>query len=256
MERFRQWLKAGLIGLAFLAGLFAVTVVFPAAEVCGRSRADRLRGRIAVHWYGSLARILNLRIRRVGMPLANPGLLVANHVSWLDIVVLGSQAPVDFIAKQEVAEWPVVGYLGRHVGTLFVRRGDPASTRRTGEEMVWRLRRGRRLALFPEGTSSSGEAVLRFHARLFQPALLAHVPVQAVAIAYRAEAGRFAPFVGDDAFLPHLWRLLALRAIEVDLVFHAPIPTGRSDRNTLAGLTRGQITDALEGWERVRAQLG
>lgn len=246
MERFQQFLKAILIALVFLVGLFAVTVLFPAAGVFGQYTAEKIRGNIAVYWYGLLARVLNLKIRRFGAPLSSTGLIVANHVSWLDIVALGTVAPFDFIAKREVAEWPVIGYLGRRVGTLFLRRGDLESSRRTSEEMVWRLRRGHRLVLFPEGTSSSGKQVLRFHARLFQPALLAHTPVQAVAIAYRNQASDSAPFVGNDDFLPHLWRLLALSSIEVDLSFHAPVAPGRLDRNAVAGHTRNQITAALE----------
>lgn len=248
-----QYLKAFLIALTFLAGLIAVSVVFPAVGLFGAKLANRLRGRIAVHWYNVLARILNLHIRRQGSAMTPPGLTVGNHISWLDIVVLGTQAPFDFIAKREVAEWPVVGYLGRRVGTLFVRRGDRDSTLNTAEDMVWRLKRGRRLLLFPEGTSTVGHTVLRFHARLFQPAVLAQVPVQAVTLAYRGAAAESAPFVGDDDFLPHLWRLLALPRIDVDLVFHPAIPPGASDRDALARQTRGQIVATLEPSPLVQA---
>ena len=245
MGPFRRFLKAAGVAWVFLAGLLAVSLLFPAAGLCGRHAADRMRGRIAVHWYGTLARILGLKIGRSGAPIMGNGLLVANHVSWLDIVALGSLAPLDFVAKQEVAQWPLVGYLGRRVGTLFLRRGDPESSRLITEEMAWRLRRGRRLVLFPEGTSSAGTEVLRFHARLFQPALLAHVPVQAVALAYRGKARDFAPFIGDDEFLPHLWRLLSLDALEVDVSFHTQVPPEGLDRNALAGYTRNQIAETL-----------
>ncbi len=245
MRRFQQYLRAFLIGLAFLVGLWAITILVPAVGLLSPQIMDRVRGRVAVYWYRSLARILNLRIRRIGQVMEMPGLVVGNHVSWLDIVVLGAQAPFDFIAKQEVAEWPVVGYLGRRAGTLFLRRGDPESTHEAAEEMVWRLRRGRRLMLFPEGTSSSGEEVLKFHARLFQPALLAQVPVQAVAIRYGGEARNLAPFIGDDDFLPHLWRLMALRTIEVDLVFCPRLDPGKFNRSTLAQHTRSQIEAVL-----------
>ncbi|WP_348757833.1 lysophospholipid acyltransferase family protein [Candidatus Methylocalor cossyra] len=242
----RKYLKAILVGLAFVAGLAAVTLLFPGARLLGHRVSEAVRGRITVLWYRSVARLLNLRIRCFGELMPTPGLVVSNHVSWLDIVALGSQAPLDFIAKREVADWPVVGYLGRRTGTLFVRRGDSHSTRSTAEEMVWRLKRGRRLALFPEGTSSSGEGVLHFHPRLFQPALMANLPVQAVAIAYRGAARPVAPFVGDDAFLPHLWRLLALERIDVDLIPCPPLTPGRFDRNALAQQTRAQILSALE----------
>jgi 1-acyl-sn-glycerol-3-phosphate acyltransferase len=254
MARSKRLLKAGLIGLMFLAGLLAVTLAFPLASLCGPRAARRLRGRIAMDWYAGLARILNLKLRRFGEPMAAVGLTVGNHVSWLDIVALGSQAPFDFIAKREVADWPVVGYLGKRAGTLFVSRGDRGSSLGVAEDMAWRLRQGRRLALFPEGTSTMGAGVLRFHARLFQPALLVHVPVQPVAIAYRGKAARLAPFVGDDDFLPHLWRLLALDSIEVDLSFCPPLAPGSLDRDSLARHARAQIAAALE-LERPARQL-
>jgi 1-acyl-sn-glycerol-3-phosphate acyltransferase len=245
MRPCRRFLKAILVGLMFLAGLSIVTAVFPLLEWCGFRKAERLKGLIARGWYSLLTKILNVRVRRFGKAMQSPGLTVSNHISWLDIVILGAQGPFNFVSKREVAEWPIVGYLARQSGTLFVRRGDRDSTRITAEEMTWRLRRGQHLVLFPEGTSSRGDQILRFHARLYQPAVLANTPVQAVAIAYRGETGAAAPFVGDDDFLPHLWRMLGLSAIDVDLFFCEPIPTDGFDRGGLAQRTRGQIVEAL-----------
>jgi 1-acyl-sn-glycerol-3-phosphate acyltransferase len=255
MPQFRQFLKAFLVGLMFLAGFIAITCVFPVAALGGPRRAALFRRRVRALWYSLLARILGLKVRRSGELMATPGLMVSNHISWLDIMVLGSQYPFDFVAKQEVSTWPVVGFLARHSGTLFVRRGDTHSTRATAEDMAWRLRRGHYLVLFPEGTSSPGHEVLRFHPRLFQPALLVNAPVQAVALAYRGEARNLAPFVDDDEFLPHLWKLLAIRAIEVDVVFCATVAPNRFDRNGLARHTHSQIVAALEAQNPTQANL-
>ncbi len=174
-----------------------------------------------------------------------PGLWVANHISWLDIVIIGAQSPVTFIAKSEVAGWPVLGFLARHIGTLFVYRGDAEQNREIAETMSWSLRQGKRLVLFPEGTTTTGDRVLRFHAKLYQPAARVGSPVQAIAIAYDGAARDGAPFIGEDDFLPHLIRLLALERIDVRLTYCPPLAANRLNRDTLAAQTRRQVEAAL-----------
>ena len=233
MQQLRQYYKAFQVGLMFLGGLFLATIIFPLLNLFHHRTAEKLSGLLVKNWHLLLTKALKIRIHRSGHIMPPPGLFVSNHISWLDIVILGSQGSFNFISKYEVAEWPVIGFLAKQSGTLFVRRGDHHSTQSTAEEMIWRLRRGRHLVLFPEGTSSPCNQVLRFHARLFQPALLANVPIQAVGLAYRNDAKVLAPFVGDDDFLPHLWRILALNQIDVELFFCEPAPAGRFDRTGL-----------------------
>ncbi len=230
----------------FAIGLIAVGLVFPASRILPDKRAVYLRGWIQCGWYRALLRVLSLRVRRCGRVGEEATLWVGNHVSWLDIVVLGAQSPLTFVAKSEVGMWPIVGFMARRTGTLLVRRGDAASTRQVAESMAWLLRQKRRIMVFPEGTSSTGDTVLRFHPRLFQPAVLVGGAVQAVAVAYRGDAAAIAPFVGEDEFLPHLWRLLGASEVLVDVTFCDPVSAVGGQREALARRTHQQVAAALD----------
>jgi 1-acyl-sn-glycerol-3-phosphate acyltransferase len=229
----------------FVLGLSLCGVAFPAFELFLGRYAARARGRVQVLWYAALLRVLGVRVTTSVRMSHDSTLWVSNHISWLDIVVLGAQAPMIFVAKSEVGLWPVVGFMARRNGTLLVSRGDAGSSRRVSESMTWLLRQNSRVALFPEGTSTTGESVLRFHARLFGPAIRVGAQTQAVAIAYRGDSQVLAPFVGEDAFLPHLWQLLAEPTIHADLIFCRPVSAADLTRDGLSHLTRSQIADAL-----------
>jgi 1-acyl-sn-glycerol-3-phosphate acyltransferase len=244
MRRCRPWLKGAAVAGMFLLGVIAVGAVMPALRLMLRRRADRLNEAIVQNWNRAVCRILNLRPHVTGEPDSDAKLLVANHISWLDIIALGAQRRCVFVAKEEVGGWPVMGYLARGIGTLFVRRGDGSQTAATAERMVWRLRQGQRLMLFPEGTTTTGDKVLRFHGRLFQPAHLAGVGVQAIALHYEGEAKARAPFVGEDEFLPHLAGILKLDRIDLRLDYCPALPA-RLDGKAMAAAARGQIAEIL-----------
>jgi lyso-ornithine lipid O-acyltransferase len=236
--------KALLIVSLLLCGIIIVITIMPLLNLQGGRKSALLAQQICTYWRKLVCRILNIRIHITGTPSSTAGLVVANHISWLDIIAIGAQQPMIFIAKQEVSEWPVMGFLAAHIGTLFVSRGDGAETRRTAEKMLWELRAGKRLMLFPEGTTTRGDQVLRFHARLFHPAQLAQAPVQAVAIHYSGPAKDVAPFIDDDAFVPHLLRVIQLRRIDLHLHFCTPLPPS-PERNRLAQTARTQVLSAL-----------
>ena len=245
-RRVRQWSRAWLVGLLFVVGLFAVGVAFPLFGLLPARIEARARDWVQTAWYASLLRVLRVRVAAHGRSAQEAGLCVANHLSWLDIVVLGAHRPLIFVAKSEVGEWPLVGFMARRIGTLLVRRGDIGSSRAVAERMTRLLRERRSVALFPEGTSTDGAQVLRFHPRLFGPAVRAGTPVQAIAIAYRGQhAMHRVPFVGDDEFLPHLWRVLELPQIEAELSFCPPVAAGAIGRDASAELTRQQIVQSL-----------
>jgi len=245
MQRCRQWFKALSIAAMFVAGVVAVSTVMPALRLLLGKRSAALNDAIVVGWNRTVCRILNLRLNVSGRPDANARLVVANHISWLDIIALGAQGPCVFVAKREVADWPVMGYLAKRTGTLFVQRGDAAQTAAVAERMAWQLRQGKRLVLFPEGTTTSGDRVLRFHGKLFHPAQLAGARVQAVALRYEGAAKPCAPFVGDDEFLPHLLEILKLGRIDLH-VHYCPAVSPGPGRNELAQATRRQIADVLD----------
>jgi 1-acyl-sn-glycerol-3-phosphate acyltransferase len=140
------------------------------------------------------------------------------------------------------------GWLARRAGTAFIRRGSENGASDAGAEIVWRLRQGERMVIFPEGTSTRGEKVKRFYPRLFQAAILARCPVQAIALRYPHPQGinSVVPFIGDDEFLSHLWRLLGERHIVVELTFTEPLQSNGQSRDSLAVQTHAQISAVLE----------
>lgn len=191
---------------------------------------------------------LRLRVVTRGTLHAN-ALVVANHISWTDILVLGSLRPMQFVAKAEVRGWPFLGWLARLNATLFVERDARRRTEEQLAAMKEALAHGP-VALFPEGTTGCGGEVLPF-----KPALLAaasHGFVQPVSIQYRprdrnwheGELGAFA-WDGDKAFLPHLLDVTAGRALDCLVIAHSPIPATREGRKHLAQECHRIITGAL-----------
>lgn len=215
---------------------------------------------IACWWRARIARIVGLRINVRGRPLDGPALLVANHISWLDIPVLGWIASISILSKSEVRGWPLIGWIAARSGTLFIRRGQRGSTNNAAERITWHLIRGRKVLLFPEGTTSDGSGVRTFHPRLFSAAVLAGVPIQPIALRYSVPGGQApgtphpsAPFIGEDTFSAHLWRVLGEPQIVVDVEFLPIIPIQGQDRKTLALSARKSIARVIEGRADIRS---
>ena len=228
----------------FCWGLLATSLLWPLLGLAPRRKANCLREFIRRNWCAGVCRILNVQVETVGQPSPETRLWIANHISWLDIIALGARHPLLFVAKAEVANWPVMGYLALRLGTLFVRRGDAEQTTFVAEQMAWQLRQGRQIMLFPEGTTTNGERVLRFHAKLLHPAQLANVQVQAMGLEYQGESKQVAPFIGDDDFLPHLLQICTLDRIPLRVHYCQPLPAGLH-RDILAQTTRKQVVAAL-----------
>ncbi|WP_119152977.1 lysophospholipid acyltransferase family protein [Caldimonas tepidiphila] len=210
------------------------------------SRARRMRW---VQWWsaGMLA-ALGIELRTEGRPRSGGVLLVANHVSWLDILAINAVQPARFVSKAEVRDWPVVGWLVRRGGTLFIERAQRRDALRVVHKMAKALGAGEVVAVFPEGTTTDGRKLLPFHANLLQAAVATGTPVQPVALRY-SEAGhavsRSAAYIDDMT----LWQsLLAIvRAhrltVQVDLL-PSQASTG-TDRRALANSTRAAIAHQL-----------
>lgn len=182
----------------------------------------------------SVVSVLGVEVRFCGLPPAR-GLLVSNHLSYLDIAVYASILPCVFVSRNDVAAWPYFGAAARAAGTIFLNRASHASTLEAGAVMRARLAGPVPVLLFPEGTSSDGAQVLRFHSSLFEPAVAAGAPVTATSIRYELADGtpeREVCWFGDAGFAPHLWKLLALRDIAAEVQF---APAQRfGDRRTAA----------------------
>jgi 1-acyl-sn-glycerol-3-phosphate acyltransferase len=198
-------------------------------------------------WYQVAARILRLRIHNFGNPdTSRPLLIASNHISWTDVIVLGSAFKGSFIAKGEVGGWPVVGTLARLQGTILVDRQNKRSSGNQVSELSAKLAAGRAMMLFAEGTTSDGTSLLPFKTTLFGAAKsaiteagAAEVLIQPVAIVYTQLGGLpmgrrlrgLVAWTGDEALLPHLMRLLSLPFITVELHWGEPVVfTAATDR--------------------------
>lgn len=199
-------------------------------------------------WSTMLMRIFGLRSVRIGQPLADPVLFVANHTSWIDIVLLHSQRAVCFVAKAEIAGWPLVGWLAASGGTIFHRRGNNHSLTAVMQVMVERLRGGRSVAVFPEGGTGHDGVLKVFHARIFQAALDAEVPLQPVALRFARDGKRIidAGFREHESFMSNLLRLLGSAPMDAEVHFLQPVPASPDARRKMAELSRERIAAALE----------
>lgn len=172
-------------------------------------------------WCGMALSRLDVRVEVDG-PIPTSGLVVSNHLSYLDIFAFGSAMPCVFVSKAEVRNWPVFGTLTTIAGTVYIDRSRRADTRNANDSIRRALQQGIRVVVFPEGTSTDGSTVLPFYPSLFEPAVEAGIPITAARIAYTmpdGDVGRDVAFVGDAKFLPHLLKLLSKRGIAATLTF-------------------------------------
>ena len=193
-------------------------------------------------WIYRALDIVGVDVRVHGQLPDGPALVVANHISWLDLGALIPVVDAGFIAKSELARWPVLGFLIARGGTVFIdRRGNDSAARIT-REMIRRLEQGDRVAVFPEGMTNRGP-MRRFHPRLFEAARATGVPIQPVALHYDNDV---APFVDHIGFVPHLWRVLGERRITVDVWLLPPIHTGDRDRRSIARSAEEAVREQLK----------
>jgi 1-acyl-sn-glycerol-3-phosphate acyltransferase len=189
-----------------LGGLFTIVFVFP--RLSEAQRQDRVQA-----WAAGLLPVVGIRLEVHGAPVdRGPVLMVANHLSWLDITVLHAGRHCRFVSKAEVHHWPIIGRLASGAGTLFIERESRRDALRVVHHMAEALRAGDVLAVFPEGTTSDGQDVLPFHANLLQAAITADAPVQPVALDYLEAATRQAArgplYIDDDTLVGSIWRTL------------------------------------------------
>lgn len=227
--------------------LIAFVIVLARVPWGRRRRPTQVPPSLVRWWYRRLLPLLGLRITDVRGAPSGKALIVANHVSWLDVPVLGALEPVNFLSKAEVRDWPLIGWMSAQLGTLFIKRGN----HQAGElidRLAAEVRDGRALVLFPEGTTSDGRQLRRFHPRLLAAAQQPEIGVQPVAIRYgtNADPDPIAPFIGDDNLLAHLWRLLRHAPVSVQVQFLDTISTNGIDRRNLAAQCRQAIAAALD----------
>jgi 1-acyl-sn-glycerol-3-phosphate acyltransferase len=201
----------------FWASITPILLVWP--QACYRWRNLNFRA-----WAKLTNALLGIRVEPRGTPPCTPFFLVSNHLSYMDIVAFASRLDCVFVAKSEVANWPILGLLCRSMGTIFVDRNSRKDVLRVNRLIEQALRSGKGVVLFPEGTSTPGAEVLPFHSALLDPAVQHACPVSFAAVSYRTPVGQPPAHLsvcwwGEMSFLPHFYRLLQLESVDATLVF-------------------------------------
>lgn len=260
------WRAAALAVLLTLG----LAVLFTVYRLVSLERQCRIRR----YWSQRLLWICDITLQVRGEPSAEsarPGLVVMNHVSWLDIFVLNAVMPVTFVAKSEIRRWPLVGWLVSGTGTIFIERGSRHAVRHVNHEIRHRLARGEHIGFFPEGTTTDGQDVLPFHTSLFaaalhgpsvkddgveqqdRPASLAvtkpPVSVMPMTIRYLQNGvpSRIPAYIGDDTLVGSIVRILSHRALQVELGYLPAIQQVSPDmtRHALASAAENEIRQSL-----------
>lgn len=201
-------------------------------------------------WARWVSRLLGVEVTTSGEAPIAPFVLVANHLSYLDILTLMSELDCVFVAKSEIAGWPVLGLLARTTGTIFVERANKSQLPIVIRTVATSLERGNGVVFFPEGTSSRGASVLPFKASLFEVALRTGMPVHTASLHYEVPPGVQPAWLsvawwGDMTFADHFLRLLTLPRIRARISFGA-VPIRADDRKALAARTHRAVTSGFE----------
>jgi len=216
-----------IMGLCGVTGFFYAmwTAVTPFLLAWPRI-AYRWRNLNFRNWARVTAALLRMRVAVQGTPPQAPFFLVSNHLSYLDIVAFASQMDSVFIAKSEVALWPILGYLCQCMGTIFIKRNSRKDVLRVNSLIERALRSGKGLLLFPEATSGAGAEVLPFHTALLEPPVKEGYPVSYATLTYQTPTGQPPAYLsvcwwGEMPFLSHFYELLQLKSLDATLVFGA-----------------------------------
>jgi 1-acyl-sn-glycerol-3-phosphate acyltransferase len=199
-------------------------------------------------WCVGLLHCLGITVHTTGIVRSGPVLVVANHISWLDIMAIIAAHPVRFVSKSDVKHWPVLGWIVACGGTLFIEREKKRDALRVVHHIAEALKAGDALAIFPEGTTADGHALLPFHANLLQAAIATETPVQPIALRYSDATSPISAavaYVGDTTLLQSLWMVASASKLSVSVQVLPPEGTRHLDRRALTEKVRGEIEQAL-----------
>lgn len=199
-------------------------------------------------WSRHLLDILGIELDATLTGIEPGSLIVANHISWLDVFAINAARPVAFVSKSEVRDWPLIGWLSARTDTVFLRRGSRGHAKIVNAEIDALLNAGKDVAIFPEGTTTDGTQLLGFHAALLQPAVETGRPVQPVALSYELPCGQRADapaYVGETTMMECVRAILATRRMIVRLRPTAPLTSDSVGRRELAQAARNAIALSL-----------
>lgn len=200
-------------------------------------------------WSLRLLERLGVALAVQGRPKPGAKLVVSNHISWLDVAAVHAVMPeARFVSKADVKHWPVLGAMVAGAGTLFIEREKKRDALRVVHQMADALKAGDTVAVFPEGTTADGHALLPFHANLLQAAIATDTPIQAVALRFSDALGpvsKAAEFVGETTLLQSIWRIASARGLVANVAVLPPQGTAHADRRALSDKLRQEIAQAM-----------
>ena len=250
LVRIYHLITAAVITLFIVVSLsVCLIVIYPFSKKSLR----RVRAWFTWIWAKMLCRGLGIKIRVMGKEsggVKGNVYLVSNHLSYLDIIVLATVRPMTFVSKHDVAAWPVIGWMTKLGGTIFVNREAKSTSYGLVETLADALAQGAPLLVFPEGTSTDGQDVLPFKTSLFEAPVRTNTTVQPMTLRYLSVGGKpleprlrdLLCWYGDMDFAPHAWKMLTLRGIEVEVTLGRPLEPGTA-RKSLAGRAREGVLE-------------
>lgn len=224
-----------------LHGILVCALVFPFLDAAARM--------LRVGWWSArMLQLLGIEVRGSGAMQPGPVLLLANHVSWLDILAINAVQPARFVSKADVRHWPLLGYLVASGGTLFIERERKRDALRVVHQVADALKTGATIAVFPEGTTGEGPQLLPFHANLLQAAIATGAPVQPVALRYDAGGAPFSAavvWIGETSLAESVWRIASSSSLQVQVNLLPAMQTTAVERRALAESVRARIQAAV-----------
>lgn len=255
--KFRCSQKIIRIIILLLIGLLTIPFIFSLPQPKSSKKSLPFRQRLFMHWLSKLQTILCIRIQVEGGTMQEPGLFVSNHISWLDVPLQCSQNYAYFVAKQDVRHWPVIGWLTKKIGTIFIDRSNKFSCYRHLNRVEGQLKKSNSVFLYPESTTSNGKTVLPFYTMFYEAACRVGTPIQPVMICYSHADGSDClevAFIDDQTFVDSLIQITKLKEIFVTIKYLPPISIEGQDRKQLATYSHQVISETLTQQQAKRPQ--
>jgi 1-acyl-sn-glycerol-3-phosphate acyltransferase len=248
MSTLRKYYRWFFLGLLIIIGI-PITVIFLRGTIPTRG----LTSRIITGWLSIVTRLFGIRIKTYGTALSEKTLFVANHITWLDIFVIGGLIPLHFLSKHEVKTMPVLGWLATRAGTLYINRGYKASASDASSEITSALNQQHNSLIFAEGTTTDGN-IKKFHSRMMQSAIDAHAMVQPIAIFYpvknpktkEIESNPVALFIGKTTLGESANLIFRSASIDVEIHYLEPIDSTGKTRDEISQHAYEEVLDAIE----------
>ncbi len=243
-----------LIRFFFRSILFIVSVVFVLPlvllliTIAQKKDNRKFNKKVVNYWSKLLCYVCGLKIKQKGKIQKNPVLIVANHISWIDIPVIHCYKLVGYVAKAEIEKWPFLGFVARCGESLFIKRGKQESRKKVLESIKQRLNSNRSIAVFPEGKATNGEYLGRFHRQLMHAAVEEKKPIQAIAIKYLNKDGtrnKEIAFKDKENFIRNVFRILSLPTSTAELTFCEVIDTSTITARQAAIISHNQVESEL-----------